>query len=67
MTVHEINAPVDAVDAAVMALVEAHVDKAQQARERSNLRGWFVGQTMKQLNGTAERQAVEIAVNKALQ
>lgn len=67
MTVHELNAPAEAVDAAVMALVETHVDKAQQARERSHLRGWFVGQTMKQLYGTAERQAVEIAVNKALQ
>lgn len=67
MTVHELNAPVEAVDAAVMALVQTHVDKAQQARERSHLRRWFVGQTMKQLNGAADRQAVEIAVNKALQ
>ena len=66
MTVHELNAPANAVDAAVMALVQTHVDKAQQAIERSHLRGWFVGQTMKLLNGAADRHAVEIAVNKAL-
>lgn len=32
-------------------LIEANPDKAQQARERPALTGWFVGQVMKNLKG----------------
>lgn len=67
MTVKELDAPAMIVDATVMTLVEANNEKAKQAKERSCLRGWFVGQTMKLLNGAANRLEVEIAVNKALQ
>jgi Asp-tRNA(Asn)/Glu-tRNA(Gln) amidotransferase B subunit len=67
MTVHELNAPADVVEATVMALVKTHNNKAQQAKERSALRGWFVGQTMKKLNGAVSRHVVQEAVFKALQ
>lgn len=67
MTAHEINAPADVVEATVMALIKIHNDKAQQAKERSCLQGWFVGQTMKKLNGAVSRPEVQAAVFKALQ
>lgn len=67
MTVHELNVPVDAVDAAIVALMNSNIDKAQQAKERPSLQGWFVGQTMKQFNGTVSRERAEVAVAKALQ
>lgn len=67
MTVHELNVPVDAVDAAVMALMNSNIDKVQQAKERPSLQGWFVGQAMKQFNGAVSRERAEVAVAKALQ
>jgi Asp-tRNA(Asn)/Glu-tRNA(Gln) amidotransferase B subunit len=37
------------IDIVVARLIEQNPDKAQQAKERPPLIGWFVGQTMKRL------------------
>ena len=47
-----------AIEAAVDAVVSANPDKAEQARAKPALMGWFVGQVMKSSGGKANPQAV---------
>ena len=47
-----------AIEAAVVAIIEANPDKVAQARAKPTMLGWFVGQVMKQTGGTANPQAV---------
>lgn len=55
-----------AIEAAVAAVVAANPDKAEQARAKPALAGWFVGQVMKQTGGKANPQAVQALVRAAL-
>jgi aspartyl-tRNA(Asn)/glutamyl-tRNA(Gln) amidotransferase subunit B len=47
-----------AIEALVDGVIAANPDKAEQARERPNMVGWFVGQVMKASQGKANPQAV---------
>ena len=47
-----------AITAAVDAIIAANPDKAEQARAKPGMLGWFVGQVMKQTGGKANPQAV---------
>lgn len=47
-----------AIEAIVDEILAANPDKAEQAREKPNLAGWFVGQVMKASKGKANPQAV---------
>jgi len=47
-----------AIEAAVDAIIAANPDKVQQAREKPNMIGWFVGQVMKETGGKANPKAV---------
>ena len=47
-----------AIAAAVDAIIAANPDKAEQARAKPGMLGWFVGQVMKQTGGKANPQAV---------
>jgi aspartyl-tRNA(Asn)/glutamyl-tRNA(Gln) amidotransferase subunit B len=47
-----------AIEAAVVAIIEANPDKVAQARAKPTMLGWFVGQVMKQTGGKANPQAV---------
>ncbi|MEP3430313.1 MAG: Asp-tRNA(Asn)/Glu-tRNA(Gln) amidotransferase subunit GatB [Roseibium sp.] len=47
-----------AIEAIVDEIIAANPDKAQQAKEKPNLVGWFVGQVMKASKGKANPQAV---------
>ena len=47
-----------AIEAAVDAIIAANPDKVEQAREKPNMIGWFVGQVMKETGGKANPQAV---------
>ena len=53
---------VAAIAAAVDAIVAANPDKAEQARLKPGMIGWFVGQVMKSTDGKANPQAVSDAV-----
>ncbi len=55
-----------AIDAAVDAVVSANPDKAEQARTKPGMLGWFVGQAMKASGGKANPQAVSDALKKRL-
>ncbi|MGB4949212.1 MAG: Asp-tRNA(Asn)/Glu-tRNA(Gln) amidotransferase subunit GatB, partial [Rhizobiaceae bacterium] len=55
-----------AIEAAVDAVIAANPDKAEQAREKPNLAGWFVGQVMKATGGKANPQAVQALVKAKL-
>jgi aspartyl-tRNA(Asn)/glutamyl-tRNA(Gln) amidotransferase subunit B len=55
-----------AIEAAVDEVIAANPDKAEQAREKPNLAGWFVGQVMKATGGKANPQAVNALVRKKL-
>ena len=46
------------IEAIVDEIMAANPDKVQQAREKANLVGWFVGQIMKASKGKANPQAV---------
>lgn len=50
--------PVDRVQNVVAQLILSNKDKWQQARERPQLLGWFVGQAMKVLGGQADPEEV---------
>jgi aspartyl-tRNA(Asn)/glutamyl-tRNA(Gln) amidotransferase subunit B len=47
-----------AIEAAVDAVVAANPDKAEQAKAKPTMLGWFVGQVMKQTGGKANPQSV---------
>lgn len=55
-----------AIEAAVDEVIAANPDKAQQAVEKPNLAGWFVGQVMKATGGKANPQAVQALVRQKL-
>ena len=47
-----------AIEAAVDEVIAANPDKVEQAREKPNMVGWFVGQVMKSTGGKANPKAV---------
>jgi aspartyl-tRNA(Asn)/glutamyl-tRNA(Gln) amidotransferase subunit B len=55
-----------AIDSAVDAVISANPDKAEQARTKPGMLGWFVGQVMKSTGGKANPQAVSDALKKRL-
>lgn len=55
-----------AIEAAVDAVIAANPDKAEQAKAKPNLAGWFVGQVMKATAGKANPQAVNALVRRKL-
>jgi aspartyl-tRNA(Asn)/glutamyl-tRNA(Gln) amidotransferase subunit B len=55
-----------AIEGAVEAVVAANPDKAEQAKAKPGMLGWFVGQVMKATGGKANPQAVSDALKKRL-
>ena len=47
-----------AIEAAVDAVLAANPDKAEQAKTKPGMLGWFVGQVMKETGGKANPQSV---------
>jgi len=54
------------IEAAVAEVIAANPDKAEQARAKPTLSGWFVGQVMKQTGGKAAPQTVQALVKRGL-
>jgi aspartyl-tRNA(Asn)/glutamyl-tRNA(Gln) amidotransferase subunit B len=57
---------VGAIETAVDQVIAANPDKAEQAKAKPALAGWFVGQVMKATSGKASPQAVNDLVKKKL-
>jgi aspartyl-tRNA(Asn)/glutamyl-tRNA(Gln) amidotransferase subunit B len=55
-----------AIDSAVDAVIAANPDKAEQAKTKPGMLGWFVGQVMKSTGGKANPQAVSDTLKKRL-
>jgi aspartyl-tRNA(Asn)/glutamyl-tRNA(Gln) amidotransferase subunit B len=55
-----------AIEAAVDAVIAANPDKAEQAKAKPTMLGWFVGQVMKQTGGKANPQAVNEHLKRRL-
>ena len=55
-----------AIDSAVDAVIAANPDKAEQAKAKPGMLGWFVGQVMKSTGGKANPQAVSDALKRRL-
>ncbi|MBK0400856.1 Asp-tRNA(Asn)/Glu-tRNA(Gln) amidotransferase subunit GatB [Limibaculum sp. M0105] len=55
-----------AIEAAVDEVIAANADKAEQARAKPSMAGWFVGQVMKATGGKANPQAVQALVKAKL-
>ena len=55
-----------AIEAAVDEVIAANPDKAEQARAKPALAGWFVGQVMKATGGKASPQAVNALLKQKL-
>ncbi|MEE4349113.1 MAG: Asp-tRNA(Asn)/Glu-tRNA(Gln) amidotransferase GatCAB subunit B, partial [Pacificimonas sp.] len=55
-----------AIDAAVAEVIAANPDKAEAAKAKPSMAGWFVGQVMKATGGKANPQAVQTAVKAQL-
>ncbi len=55
-----------AIEAAVDQVIAANPDKAEQAKAKPALAGWFVGQVMKATGGKASPQAVNELLKKKL-
>jgi aspartyl-tRNA(Asn)/glutamyl-tRNA(Gln) amidotransferase subunit B len=55
-----------AIEAAVEAVIAANPEKAEQAKAKPTLSGWFVGQVMKATGGRANPQAVNALVKAKL-
>ena len=55
-----------AIDGAVDAVIAANPDKAEQAKGKPGMLGWFVGQVMKATDGKANPQAVSDALKRRL-
>ncbi len=55
-----------AIETAVDEVIAANPDKAEQAKAKPNMAGWFVGQVMKATQGKANPQAVNEIVRAKL-
>ena len=55
-----------AIEAAVESVIAENPEKAEQAKAKPNLAGWFVGQVMKATQGKANPQAVNDLVRRKL-
>ena len=55
-----------ALEAAVAAIIAANPEKAEQARSKPGMLGWFVGQVMKSTGGKANPQAVSTLLKTRL-
>ena len=55
-----------AIDRAVDAIIAANPGKAEQAKSKPGMLGWFVGQVMKSTGGKANPQAVSDALKRRL-
>ena len=55
-----------AIEAAVDAVIAANPDKAEQAKAKPGMLGWFVGQVMKSTGGKANPQSVNDALKRKL-
>jgi aspartyl-tRNA(Asn)/glutamyl-tRNA(Gln) amidotransferase subunit B len=55
-----------AIEKAVDAVIAANPEKAEQAKLKPTLAGWFVGQVMKETGGKASPQAVNALVKAKL-
>ena len=55
-----------AIEAAVEAVIAANSDKAEQAKTKPGMLGWFVGQVMKTTGGKANPQSVSDALKRRL-
>ncbi|QIE55203.1 Asp-tRNA(Asn)/Glu-tRNA(Gln) amidotransferase subunit GatB [Pikeienuella piscinae] len=55
-----------AIEAAVDEVIAANPEKAEQARAKPSMAGWFVGQVMKATGGKANPQAAGIMVKRKL-
>jgi aspartyl-tRNA(Asn)/glutamyl-tRNA(Gln) amidotransferase subunit B len=55
-----------AIEEAVVKVIAANPDKAEQAKAKPALAGWFVGQVMKATGGKASPQAVNELIKKKL-
>jgi aspartyl-tRNA(Asn)/glutamyl-tRNA(Gln) amidotransferase subunit B len=55
-----------AIEKAVDEVIAANPDKAEQARAKPTMAGWFVGQVMKATGGKANPQAVNDLVKAKL-
>ncbi len=55
-----------AIEKLVDEVVSANPDKAEQAREKPQMIGWFVGQVMKASQGKANPQAVNALLKEKL-
>ena len=55
-----------AIESAVDAVIAANADKAEQAKAKPGMLGWFVGQVMKATGGKANPQAVSEALRRRL-
>jgi len=56
----------DAIETAVDAVIAANAAKAEQAKGKPGMLGWFVGQVMKQTGGKANPQSVNEALKRKL-
>jgi aspartyl-tRNA(Asn)/glutamyl-tRNA(Gln) amidotransferase subunit B len=56
-----------AIEAAITAILAAHPDKAEQARQKPTLLGWFVGQVMKATGGKANPEMVNTLLKQKLE
>lgn len=65
MTVMNETAPVNSVEATVMALVSANPIKFVLAQEKPALQGWFIGQVMKKTGGKIALEDVKMKVESA--
>jgi len=54
------------IDCAVDAVIAANPDKAEQAKSKPGMLGWFVGQVMKSTGSKANPQAVSDALKRRL-
>lgn len=59
-------ASLDDIKKAVAEVIDGNRDKAMQVREKPARIGWFVGQTMKALNGAADPELVCFECNEEL-
>ncbi len=55
-----------AIETAVEEVIAANPEKAEQAKAKPNLAGWFVGQVMKATGGKANPKAVQGIVREKL-
>ena len=54
------------IEKIVDSIMRSNPDKVIQAKEKSKLAGWFVGQVMKETDGKANPQTVNVLVNQKL-